>query len=155
MKNAIILFALAFISFQVVGQTKSPVKQSSTCFDEYYSLFRSRGANPVADGNHEVVISVRKEGQSRCFMGKAEVKGGIMVPPILIENLDGTFEPLGTEHQLIAAYRSTPQSDLMKIVNGMSITALTTDEEEVKVFFVKSLKDKVKSRKPAPPPTTL
>jgi hypothetical protein len=155
MKNAIILLAFVFISFYAMGQSKTPVKESTTCFDEYYSLFRSRGANPVADGTHQVVISVRKEGRSRCFMGKVEVKGGAMTPPILIENLDGSFEPLGTEHQLIAAYRSTPQSDLMKIVNGMSITALTTDEEEVKVFFVKSLKDKVKSRKPAPPPGTM
>ena len=155
MKNGIVFFALLFCAVQVIGQTKAPVKESTICFDEYYSLFRSRGANPVADGTHQVVIGVKKGGTSRCFTGKAEVKNGQLVPPILVENLDGTFEALGTEYQLIPAYKNTAQADLLRIVNGMSITALTTDEEELKVFFVKSLKEKPKARKAAPAPGTL
>jgi hypothetical protein len=154
MKNGIVFFALLFCAVQVIGQTKAPVKESTTCYDEWYSLFRSRGANAVADGTHQVVISVKKGGTSKCFSGKVEVKNGIIAPPVLIENADGSFEPLGTEYQLIPAYKSTAQSDLLRIVNGMSITALTTDEEEVKVFFPKSLKDKQKARKPAPAPGT-
>jgi len=155
MKNGIAIFALLLLTIPVIAQTKTPVKESNVCYDEYYSLFRTRGANPVADGTHQVVIGVKKGASSRCFMGKVEVKNGIIAPPVLIENSDGSFEALGTEYQLIPAYKSTSQADLLRIVNGMSITALTTDEEEVKVFFVKSLKEKAKARKAAPAPGTM
>jgi len=156
MKNGIAFFIMLFVALQVNGQGKAPAKESS-CYDDWYSVFRSRGANPVADGTHQVVIGVRKEGSSKCFAGKVDVKGGLIVPPVLIENVDGTFETLGTDYQLTPAYKTAAATDLFKIVNGMSVTALSTDQEEVKVFFINSIKEKPKARKAAagPPPGSM
>lgn len=64
---------LLILSFLLIGSSIS-VNAQSSCYDDYYKLFTERGATPVPDGTHEVVISVRDGNKCDCLMGKVEVK---------------------------------------------------------------------------------
>ena len=78
MKAILSVFILSFsVSFFAHSQTKQPVKASSSdCFKEWYSLFKERGATPVPDGTNDVIITLRNNEYTECFMGRVEVSNG-------------------------------------------------------------------------------
>ena len=137
-------------------QTKAP-SVNKDCYGEWYTLFRERGAKPIPDGTHDIIISIRKDGYSQCFIGKVDVEGGKIKLPVHIAKEDGTFETLGDtglklDPASIAA--KTPDA-LTSITDGMSVTAYTVDHETVKLFFYKFVNDKPKKNKVAPPASAL
>src|SRR5688572_14328212 len=52
----------------IVTDTVVPVTKN--CYAEWYDTFRARGAKPVPDGIHEVIIALKNEEGSHCFMGQ-------------------------------------------------------------------------------------
>lgn len=120
-------------------------------------MFRDRGAKPIPDGTQEIIISIRKEGYSQCFMGKVDVAGGKLKLPVLVAKEDGTYETLaesGLTLDPASVAAKTPDA-LTTITDGMSVTAYTTDHETIKLFFYKFVNDKPKKNKVAPPASTL
>jgi len=156
-----LIFGLSlFVAFTALGQTapaKKPAVASSSCYGEWMALFRERGAKPVPNGSHEVIISIRNEQGSQCYVGKAEVSEGKIMPPILIQKQDGSFEPVGAlGKQLDPTWLASQNKDtLYEIVDGASMTFYTTEKEFGKLFFYKFLNDKPKANKVAPPPSAL
>ncbi len=155
-RTTLIAAFLVLLISPAFGQAKtaSPAKD---CYGEWYSLFRERGAKPIPDGTQEIIISIRKDGYSQCFMGKVDVAGGKIKMPVYIAKEDGTFETL-TETGLKIDPSSIASKDpdaLTSITDGMSITAYTTDHETVKLFFYKYIHDKPKKNKVAPAASSL
>ena len=138
------------------AQTKAPTVNKD-CYGEWYTLFRERGAKPIPDGTQEVIISIRKDGYSQCFMGKVDVENGKIKLPVSIAKDDGSFESLAqTGLKLDPASVAAKDPDaLTTITDGMSVTAYTSDHETIKLFFYKFVNAKGAKNKVAPPVGTL
>jgi hypothetical protein len=154
-KTLLAAFLMLLVS-TVFAQTKAP-SANKDCYGEWYTLFRERGAKPIPDGTQEIVISIRKDGYSQCFIGKVDVENGKLKLPVHIAKEDGTFESLAAtglklDPSSIAA--NSPDA-LTTITDGMSVTAYTTDHETIKLFFYKFVNDKPKKNKVAPPASAL
>jgi len=129
-----ITFTLTLVITITVGAlAQTP---NSNCFDEYFSLFRQRGAKKVPDGDQSIVVAFKKDNVSRCFMGKVAVKNGEFVPPILIEKADGSFEEFTPVIE--PAFANIPVEKRRKIEDGMTITFTTIENESLKGFFINS-----------------
>ena len=111
---------------------------STTCYTKYAKVFEKRGAHEVADGTHkDVIISIRKGSMADCFYGKVTIKDGtINYESIFLKFEDNTYEKL----DLVFKNDKKP----IRIVNGISNTFVTEDEELVNVLFTKSIKPKKK-----------
>jgi hypothetical protein len=155
-KQTLIAAILVLLISPVFGQTK-PAPANKDCYGEWYTLFRERGAKPIPDGSQEIIISIRKDGYSQCFLGKVDVAGGKIKMPVYVAKEDGTFQTMGeTGLKLDPASIAAKDPDaLTSITDGMSVTAYTTDHETVKIFFYKFVNDKPKKNKVAPPASTL
>jgi hypothetical protein len=132
-----LLFSTSLISLNAQSEP--------TCYQKYAKVFEVRGANNVKDGNHEsVVVTIRKGSFADCFIGQVKVKNGIIDKGSLkLSFVDGSFEPFRREYKF---------DDPITIVNGMSKTMVTMDEELVNVMFVEAIKPKKKALKRAPDP---
>jgi hypothetical protein len=152
MKNLFQLLLVA--SILVFGSTISASAQSN-CYEEYVKVFQERGAGPVPDGIHEVVVTVREGNKSDCYMGKAEVKNNQIVQTLGVILEDGTVKKMGVK--LNAKYNdaNNPAILYMDIVNGMSSAFLSDDNKLMNIFFYKQLNTKAKSIKLAPPAGSL
>lgn len=155
-KKPLIAALLMLLVCPVFAQTKAP-STSKDCYGEWYTLFRDRGSKPIPDGTQEIIISIRKEGYSQCFLGKVDVEGGKLKLPVLIAKEDGTFETLAETGLKIdpASVGAKSPDALTTITDGMSVTAYTADHETVKLFFYKFVNDKPKKNKVAPPASAL
>jgi hypothetical protein len=147
---------LTLITSATFSQTKT-APTAKDCYGEWYTLFRDRGAKPIPDGTQDIIISIRKEGYSQCFMGKVDVEGGKIKLPVQIAKEDGTFETLAETGLKIdpASIGAKNPDALTVITDGMSVTAFTADHETVKLFFYKFVNDKPKKNKVAPPASAL
>lgn len=148
LKKLILAFTIVLLAMPTFAQT-----EKSDCFRDWYGLFRERGAKRVTDGTHEVVLSLRKDEYSQCFMAKVKVLSGQIVPPVLIAKEDGTYEEFtATGKKIDPAFLSgKSDTELLKITDGMSITFYTTDRETAKLFFYTFVNDTKKGNKVAPP----
>ncbi len=168
MKTTLKLFLIALLLSPVlaIAQQKStppkatPQSATSDCFKEWYSLFQERGAKPVTDGTHDVVLTLRNttEGTSKCYMGRVDVVDGKLKRPIWVQKEDGTFDTFShmSGKRLEPAFeKSMVEDDLMAITDGMSINMKTSDMEFGRIFFYNFLNDKPKSLKQAPSPKAL
>ena len=163
LKKTLIAGLLILLMSPVFAQTKpsetskpkpAPASEpAKDCYGEWYTLFRERGAKKIPDGTQEVVISIRKEGFSKCFMGKVDVENGRLVPPVYVAKQDGTFETLGQTGLKLdpASVAAKDPNALTAITDGMSITAYTDDHEVVKLFFYKYVNTAASMNKEAPP----
>lgn len=156
----LLLFLLLASPLWTMAQQKAAQPKAATdCFKEWYTLFRERGGKQVTDGTQEVVITVRNnhDGTSKCYMGKVEVAGGKIKPPLWVQKDDGsydTFAALGKK--LDPGFVSNMSEDeLLTIDNAMSISFRTSDMEFGRLFFYKFLEDKPKALKKAPSPSAL
>ena len=153
--KSILAVLITFISFGVFGQTK-PAVTSGNCFKEWYTLFKERGANPIADGTHEVIITLRAADFSQCFMGKIDVAGGKLASKLQIQKMDGSYEEF--DRKVSATYQNAEgalKEELREVNNGMSASLILADGETIRLFFYKSLADKPKANKKAPAPAAL
>ena len=115
---------------------------SETCLEQYQTQFKERGASPVDDGNHKVIISITTETGTECYEGKAKVEGATVIA-LYLSYEDGTTEFLERKYKGI----SKP-----KITNGISEVLTTTDGETIQVVFVTKILPKKKQLKKATGP---
>ena len=121
-------------------------QESATCYQKYAKVFEIRGANEVQDGTYDdVIITIRKGRFADCFLGKVTVTNGEVVKTsIELSYVDNTFEPFS---------RTYKSDEAVGIVDGISKTLLTNDEELINIMFVGSIKPKKKALKRAPEPS--
>ena len=127
------------------------------CYDQWYSVFKERGANAVADGTHEVIISLISEnGYAECFIGKIDVKDGKLASKLQIQKVDGSFEDF--DKKVSSNYQNADgvvKEELRVISNGMSQQMELGSGERIRLFFYKSIAEKAKANKVAPSPAAL
>ncbi|MBL7861402.1 MAG: hypothetical protein JNJ65_09585 [Cyclobacteriaceae bacterium] len=136
--------------------TAASAAKSADCYDQWYALFKDRGANAVADGTHDVIISLQHDGYSECFLGKIDVASGKISSKLQIQKVDGSYDEF--DKKLSSTYMSpegTLKSELRDVVNGMTAALTLADGETIRLFFYKSLADKAKANKKAPAPSAL
>jgi len=154
--KTILTILICFVTLAVVAQTPA-VKKAPTCYDQWYAVFKERGAAPIADGTHEVIISLRNEyDYAECFFGKIDVKDGKMAGKLQIQNVDGGYEEF--DKKVSALYQNTEgllKEELRNVTSGMSESLVLADGEKIRVFFYKSLVEKTKAHKKAPAPSAL
>lgn len=160
MKPILTVFILSFsVSVFAQAQTKAPAKPASAtgdCFKQWYSLFKERGAEPVPDGVNDVIITLRNNDYTECFMGRIEVANGRITGKLQIQKVDGSYAEF--DRRVSASYQNeggTLKEDLREITNGMSASVVLTDGEYIRLFFYKSLAGKPIANKKAPAPSAL
>jgi hypothetical protein len=138
MKNFLFISA---ILFGLNGFSQS----NQTCYQKYAKVFEIRGANSVEDGSHEnIIVTIRKGSFADCFVGKVKVESGaINLNSIYLSYVDDSFEIFR---------RSYKSEEAVTIINGMSKTMITEDDELINVMFVDAIKPKKKALKKAPEP---
>lgn len=137
MKNLIFsLFAL-FIFTTVNAQTEE--EPQITCYQKYAEAFEKRGAYDVEDGTYnDVIITFRKGSMADCFYGKVNVKAGnIITSEMYLKFEDDSYEKIERK------YRNP--DEVISIINGMSRTMVTVEDELIDVLFPKKIKPKKKS----------
>jgi len=140
------------LSAGVFAQTPS----SKSCYQEWYTLFKERGAKPVPDGVNDVIISIRGDQYNECFLGRVDVAGEKMIGKLQIQKMDGTYEEF--DKKVSTSYQNdqgTLKEELRTINNGMSSVVRLGDGEIIGLFFYKSLADKPRANKKAPSPSAL
>mgnify|MGYP005858725077 CR=1 FL=1 len=123
----------------------SVVFAQENCYQKYIKVFEVRGANVVEDGTYEdVIVTIRKGSFSDCLIGKVEVVNGNIKPAsIHLTFVDGSYERLD---------RSYKYDEPVNIINGVSKTMVTKDDELINIMFVDAIKPKKKAFKRAPSP---
>lgn len=151
----VVLYAQSPQTKPAPSQTKAS-SGSSDCFKEWYTLFKERGATEVADGTHEVIITIRYGTYTECYMGKVDVAGGKLAGKLLVQKVDGTFEELNKK--VSGSFLNSEgalKEELRDVTNGMSETVTLADGESIRLFFFRSLASKPKANKKAPAPSAL
>lgn len=127
------------------------------CYIDYYSAFANKGARPVADGEHEVVISIIYQNTSNCYMGKSTVKDGKFVQPVLMQKDDKSYAPLTTIFKNIdqSWLASQDQTTLYDINDGMSKMFQSEQGYLVQVFYPGAINSNSGVNQKAPPASEL
>lgn len=152
---AILFSVLSFGAFAQSTQAK-PVA-SKDCFNEWYALFKDRGAKPIPTGIHDVIISFRHGDYSECYLGKVDVIDGKISGRPQVQKVDGTFQEWDKRisSNYVDEAGNIKATALLEIHNGMSAEVSLADGETVRLFFYKFIEDKPKANKKAPSPSTL
>ena len=138
-----LLLPILFLTLSVssFAQDKAEEKEK-TCYDKYYEVFKKRGADPVADGMHRnVIISVKDEYGTRCFLGKTRVEGGKVVA-IWIKFSDETYD--------LFEANDFKDNKGAGIKNGISLAWTTKEGKTLNVIFKENIKPKRLEYKEAP-----
>ena len=160
--KTILSILVCLLSLTVVAQTgatKSAAapKKEVSCYDQWYALLKERGASAIADGTHEVIISLRTEyDYAECFLGKIDVKDGKLASKLQVQKVDGSYEEF--TKKVSAMYQNadgTVKEDLRDVSNGMSEALELGSGERIRLFFYKSIATKEKANKKAPSPAAL
>lgn len=144
---------ISVMSFGLFAQGSPNTKD---CHQEWFSLFKTRGAKTVPDGTNDVIISIRNGNYSECFMGKVDVKDGQLVGKLQIQKIDGTYGEF--DKKVNTTYQDKTgvlKEELRDISNGMSAALTLTDGEAIRLFFYKTLLEPAKANKKAPSPSEL
>jgi hypothetical protein len=149
-KNLQFLLALSILLIGTIS-----ANAQSTCYDDYHKLFNDRGAAPVPDGTHEVVITVRDGNKCDCLMGKVEVKDNQIVKTYGVILEDGSVKKVGIKMNSRMKETENNEALYLDINNGLSSTFLSDDNKMVNAFFIKQLNPKAKAFKLAPPANSL
>jgi hypothetical protein len=152
------LFFLGIVS-QVFSQEglSLHLKGVEGCYLDYYSEFANRGASAVTDGEHEVVISIIYQNKSECYMGKATVKGGKILTPVLIQKDDKSYSALSTIFKNIDQTWLAQQEKetLFEVNDGMSKMFLSQQQYLVQLFFPAFINKNSGVNQKAPPASEL
>ena len=159
MKIRLITFMLLSSIYGTFAQTNSGFhsKGIEGCYTDYFVAFTERGAKPVTDGQHDVVISVINQGKSECYFGKATVKDGKFVSPVMIQKDDMSFVPLNTIFKSLDQnwLEEQDMSTLNDITDGMSNVFLTKEKYELRMFFYTFVHPTARENRKAPPASVL
>lgn len=156
MKPILFLLVSLFSTGLFAQSGASKQSASGSCFKDWYALFKERGAKPIEDGTHEVIITLRHADYAECFMGKIDVAGGKIVSKLSIQKVDGSYAEF--DKRVSEAYQNSEgvlKEEMRSINNGMSAPVVLLDGESIRLFFYKSLGDKPKANKKAPAPSAL
>jgi outer membrane protein OmpA-like peptidoglycan-associated protein len=159
---SLLVFGSSYSQMQPAIQLEN-LKPAKNCFENYYNAFALRGANPVPDGEQNVVLSLRQNDSCTCVEGKVTVKNGLIVPNVLVKKVDGSYEPARRTLDSRTNSQDHSLGNPFSISNGMSQTFSTADYAVVNMFFIDYLKAKPVAvavapnpddidNKPAPPP---
>jgi hypothetical protein len=148
------VFQLLVATLLLIISTAFNAKAQSNCYEEYYKLFIDRGATSVPDGPQDVVVTIREGGKSDCYMARVQVKNNQIVSVDGIILVDGSVKKLGMK--LSPKYKDPNNPIVLNtdIVDGMSATLLSDENQQVNFFFIKQLSAKTKAYKKAPPAST-
>lgn len=139
------LFLAAAVLFTGALYAQPNTNSEENCYQKYAKLFEERGANPVAEGwADNVIITMRKGTEADCFIGKVRVLKDT-IADIFIKFSDGDMERLQKKFKKF----DKPTS----VVNGISTTMVTIDDELINIIFPDLLKPKKKAYQRAPLPT--
>lgn len=150
MRTVKCLTVILFSTFSLLLKAQIPKEKESegNCYQKYAVVFEKRGANDVEDGWHNnVIISIRKGSKAECFNGKCFVNKGI-VEQVFIKFNDGNFEPVNKKYKGDEKGNVIP----MTVVNGISRTEITKDDELINIMFIEKIKPKKKEYEKAPDP---
>lgn len=145
-----------FISIMSVGLFAQGSSKSNDCYQEWFTLFKSRGTKAVPNGTNDVIISIRHGEYSECFLGKVEVKDGRLTGKLQVQKIDGTFGDF--DKKVNASYQDKTgvlKEELRDIYNGMSAALTLTEGETIRLFFYQALLETSKANKKAPSPSEL
>jgi hypothetical protein len=139
----------------VVKKDSVPVVKN--CYSEWTDAFRTRGAKAVPDGMQQVVIALKGDDGSHCYMGQVEVIGGKIKPPLYFQKENGEYHLVsGVGKKIESAYQGSMSADeLYTIKDGMSIVFRTTDKEYGRLFFYKFVNPSSQGNKTANSPSDL
>lgn len=155
--KTVLTILVGLLSFGVFAQTGTTPKKATTCYDQWYATFKERGATPIADGAHDVIISIRNGyDYAECFFGKIEVKEGKLSSKLQVQKVDGTYEEF--DKKVSSLYHDAEgklKAELRDVTGGMSESFDLTGGEKIRLFFYKSLATKAKANKVAPNPAAL
>ncbi len=148
-------FLLLFVMFQAYSQEglSLHLKGVEGCYVDYYTAFVNKGARPVTDGQHEVVISVVHQGSSNCYIGRVSVKDENLVLPVELQKDDMSFAPIST------VFRDLDQSwlaaqdlaTLYHVTSGMSKMFVSQEGYYIQVFFPEFINTNSGVNRKAPP----
>lgn len=139
-----LLFAAAVLVTTAL-HAQPPATAEENCYQKYAKVFEERGANTVAEGwADNVIITVRKGTEADCFVGKVRILKDT-VADIFIKFSDGDMERLTKKFKKF----DKPTT----VVNGISTTMVTIDDELINIIFPDLLKPKKKAYQRAPLPT--
>lgn len=141
----IILSALLIGAFSFTGVSQNN-EDDLTCYQKYAKKFEERGAFPVEDGTYnDVIITFRKGSFAECYFGKVRVKDkAVVTHEMFLKFEDDTYE------KIVRNFKYKDQA--IDIIDGISRTMVTDDEELINVLFYKKIRPKKKSYKKAPDP---
>jgi hypothetical protein len=136
MKKILLSILFASIAFIGFGQDDDV---EPTCYQKYATVFEKRGAHPIADGVYDdVIISFRKGSSADCFYGKVTVQNSVIIKSeIYLKFEDNSYEKVERIYK--------HEDDIVGIINGISKTMVTMDDELINVLFVSKIKPKKKS----------
>ncbi|EAZ79422.2 hypothetical protein [Algoriphagus machipongonensis] len=138
----------------VFAQEKSIFSQGvEGCYEDYYIAFHERGADPIPDGEHEVVFVVLNQGKSDCFMGKATVKDGKVALPVYIQKDDEAYVPAERMFKSLDMEWVAKQdiNRLYEITDGMTNIFQTQEKYHIRLFFHTFIHPDHRNNKKAPP----
>jgi hypothetical protein len=159
MKRILLFLALVVAGLQVSAQSASSIHSKGVegCYNDYVIAFSERGASPVTDGQHDVVISVIHQGRSECYFGKASVKGGKLQRPVLIQKDDMSFVPMSSMFRSLDPdwLEKQDKNTYDEVNDGMSTVFLTQDKYEIRLFFYTFIHPSQRANRKAPPADVL
>lgn len=139
---------VTLLTFLVIGlgaQAQETSKNDLNCYNKWALKFDERGADDVADGVYtDVIITFRQAANAECYNGKAIVKDK-KLDSFFIELEDGSYE------QVIRVWKT--ESKALEIINGISKTIITKDNQLVNVLWPKKIRPKKAAFKHAAEPT--
>jgi DNA polymerase/3'-5' exonuclease PolX len=123
-----------------------PAATEDNCYQTYAKLFEDRGANTATDGLFDnVVITMRRGNQADCYVGKVRIAKDT-IADIFVKFSDGDAERLQKKWKKMEGAKPST------VVNGISTTMVTVDDELINVIFPDLLKPKKKAYQRAPLP---
>jgi hypothetical protein len=163
--KSILTILISVLTISAFAQGQSKTTQSTTpkatpsgnCYSEWYSIFRERGAKPIPNGTHDVVITIRHGNYAECFMGKVDVFGGKISGRPQVQKVDGTYEEWDRKlsSNYFDAEGKLKDNAILEINNGMSPELSGSEGEIVRAFFYQFVAEKPKANKKAPAPSAL
>lgn len=143
-KTLILLSFLIGVGTTLRAQSSKKSEDELNCYLKWAQKFEARGADEVADGIYsDVIITFRNGGEAECYNGKCEIKEKKVIA-MYLKMEDGSYEIVKKKSK----YDNVP----VTVINGMSSTIVTKEDELINVLFIKKIKPKKAGFEKAPDP---
>jgi uncharacterized protein YciU (UPF0263 family) len=138
-------FAASLTLLGVSAFAQPPADKEDNCYQTYAKLFEDRGANPAVDGwADNVIITIRRGTEADCYIGKVRILKDT-IADIFVKFSDDDTERLQKKWKKFDKQPTT-------VINGISTTMVTIDDDLINIIFPDLLKPKKKEYKRAPLP---